>query len=266
MVVVTGSVIIGLATIGGAWLGRRDGARREVYFGAAAGALLVIAGVHILPDAWSAASRGGISVWIVPAVAGASFWLAGLAVRQGCACRLDQQTAGGAGTAAALSLHRLLEGVALALGGSVAVAIALFLHAFAEGLAAGTLLSSVRRRRAALWLAAMCVSPVAGAAAATAGVYPAWTQPVLLAMVAGVLGQAAKVSFGAAFAEAWSSQLNPELAARGQAPSPSVDSVGTGLAATGSRQLRVAELVLSAPSAATVVAALVTTLAVHGVG
>ena len=244
MLVLTGSLIIGLATIAGAWLGRRSGARREVYFGAAAGALLVIAGVHLLPDAWSAAERAGIPVWAVLGVASASFGLAGLAVRRGCACQFDREAAGGLSTASALALHRLLEGVALALGGSVVVAVALFVHAFAEGLATGTLLSSVPRRRAALWLAAMCVSPVAGAAAATAGLFPARAEPVLLAVVAGVIGQAAKVSFGAAFRPA----------------------AEHGLAAAGLVQARVARLVLSAPAAATVVAAAITTLAVRGVG
>jgi zinc transporter ZupT len=233
MLVLTGSLIIGLATVAGAWLGRRNGARREVYFGAAAGALLVIAGVHLLPDAWS--------------VAGASFWLAGLAVRKGCACQLDREAAGGAGTASALALHRLLEGVALALGGSVVVAVALFVHAFAEGLAAGTLLSSGSRRRAALWLTAMCVGPIAGVAVATAGLFPARAEPVLLAVVAGVLGQAAKVSFGAAFR-------------------PATELGGAGLAAAGLAQARLGRLVLSAPAAATVLAAAITTLAVRGVG
>jgi zinc transporter ZupT len=247
MLVLTGSLIIGLATVAGAWLGRRNGARREVCFGAAAGALLVIAGVHLLPDAWSAADRAGISVWAVLGVAGASFWLAGLAVRQGCACQLDREAAGGAGTASALALHRLLEGVALALGGSVVVAVALFVHAFAEGLAAGTLLSSGSRRRAALWLTAMCVGPIAGVAVATAGLFPARAEPVLLAVVAGVLGQAAKVSFGAAFR-------------------PETELGGAGLAAAGLAQARLGRLVLSAPAAATVVAAAITTLAVRGVG
>src|SRR5258708_35044955 len=113
MLVLTGSLIIGLATVAGAWLGRRNGARREVYFGAAAGALLVIAGVHLLPDAWSAAERAGISVWAVLAPAIASFWLAGLVVRKGCACQLDRAAAGGAGTGSALALHRLPGGGAL---------------------------------------------------------------------------------------------------------------------------------------------------------
>jgi zinc transporter ZupT len=247
MLVLTGSLIIGLATVAGAWLGRRNGARREVYFGAAAGALLVIAGVHLLPDAWSAAERAGISGWAALGAAVASFWLAGLAVRKGCACQLDREAAGGAGTASALAVHRLLEGVALALGGAVAVAVALFVHAFAEGLATGALLSSVPKRRAALWLAAMCVSPVAGAAVATAGVLPARAEPVLLAMVAGVLGQAAKVSFSAAFR-------------------PAAGHDEAGLAAAGLVQAGLARLVLSAPAAATVVAAAMTTLAVRGVG
>lgn len=244
MLVSIGSLIIGLATIAGAWLGRRNGARREVYFGAAAGALLVIATVHILPDAWSAADRAGISVWAVLAGAAASFWLAGLAVRRGCACQLDREAAGGAGTASALALHRLLEGVALALGGSFVVAVALFVHAFAEGLAAGTLLTSVPRRRTAVWLTAMCVSPLAGAAVATAGLFPARAQPALLAVVAGVLGQAAKVSFAAAFGQPAAGQQ----------------------AVAGLTQARLARLVLSAPAAATAGAMVITTLAVRGIG
>jgi zinc transporter ZupT len=246
MLVVTGSLLIALATIAGAWLGRRNGARREVYFGAAAGALLVIAGVHMLPDAWSAAERAGITVWAILAVAAASFWLAGLAVRRGCACQLEREAAGGAGTASALALHRLLEGVALALGGTVVVAVALFMHAFAEGLAAGTLLHSAPRRRAALWLTAMCVSPVLGTAVVAAGLFPLRAQPVLLAVVAGVLGQAAKVSFGAAFRP--------------------VEHAGASIAGTGVVQARLTQIVLSAPAAATVVAAVITTLAVRGLG
>ena len=98
-----------------------------------------------------------------------------------------------------------------------------------------------------LWLAAMCVSPVAGAAVATAGLFPVRAEPVLLAVAAGVLGQAAKVSFGAAF----------RLAAEHGEP---------GLASGGIVQAGFARLVLSAPAAATVVAAAITTLAVRGVG
>src|SRR5487761_571950 len=229
--VVTGGLMIGLATMAGAWLARHHAARREVCFGAAAGALLVIAGVHLLPDAWSAARQGGTPAWVVPAVAAAAFVAAGLAVRRGCVCRAERETAGGAGTAAALTGHRLLEGAALALASSVAVAVALIVHALAEGLAAGTLLTSASRRRRALWLTAMCISPMTGAVLAATWPFPASAQPVLLAVAAGVLGQAAKVSLAAAFPRA-----------------------------------RLIRLAFSSPAAATLIAAAITTLAVRASG
>jgi zinc transporter ZupT len=49
-----------------------------------------------------------------------------------------------------------LEGAAIALAGSAAVALALAMHAFGEGLATGTLLGGQSRRRVAGWLALMC--------------------------------------------------------------------------------------------------------------
>jgi hypothetical protein len=195
--VLGGAVMIALATLAGAWLGQRN-ARRELCFAAAAGALLVIAGVHLLPDAWSAAEPVGLT-WVVPVAAAASFALTGLAVRRGCTCHVSREETGGFGSVAALAVHRLLEGVALAIGGSVVVAFALFVHAFAEGLAAGALLGSVRRSRAALALGVMCVAPLAGAGVAVLGAFPARAEPVLLAAAAGVLAQAARVSFAAAY-------------------------------------------------------------------
>ncbi len=229
--VVAGGLIIGLATLAGAWLARRPGARRELCLGAGTGALLVIAGLHLLPDAWSGAEQARIFVWAIPAVALVSFALAGLAVRSGCTCQAGREAAGGAGTAGAIALHRLLEGAALALTGSVTVAVALIVHALAEGLAAGTLLSSAPRRQVALWLTAMCASPIAGAAITEIGPLPAGVQPVLLAVAAGVLGQATRVSLAAAF-----------------------------------RHVRLTRIVVSRPAAATLIAAAVTTLAVHGAG
>jgi len=231
VLVIAGGLLIGLATLTGAWLARRHAARRELCLGAAAGALLVIAGLHLLPDAASAAEAAGTVVWAVPAVAVLSFALAGIAVRSGCTCQRDREAAGGAGTAGALAFHRMLEGAALALSGSITVAIALVVHALAEGLAVATLLSSVSRRRAALWLAAMCAGPIAGAAIAEIGTWPARVEPLLVAAAAGVLGQAARVSLVAAF-----------------------------------QQVRPARLAMSRPAAAMLIAAVVTTAAVHGAG
>ena len=188
----------------------------------------MIAGLHLLPDAWSGAGDAGIPVWIVPAAAVASFAVSGLAVRRGCTCQRDREVAGGSATAGALAVHRLLEGAALALSGSVAVAVALVVHAFAEGVAAGTLLSTAPRRQVRWWLTALCVSPFAGAVIADIAPVPERLEPVLLAVAAGVLGQAARVSLAAPL-----------------------------------EALRRARF---APAAATLAAAVITALAVHAVG
>jgi zinc transporter ZupT len=78
------------------------------------------------------------------------------------------------------------------------LAVALAAHAFAEGLAVGALLGA-RPRRMAGWLAAMSGSPILGAVAAGAFPVPQATEPVLLALAAGVIAQAAWVSLRAAF-------------------------------------------------------------------
>jgi hypothetical protein len=197
---VANGLLVGVATVAGAGLARRHAARRELCFGAAAGGLLVIAGVHLLPDAWSAARQAGSAPAWVPVIAVATYALAGLAVRYGCACRADCEAAGGAWAAAALTAHRMLEGAVLAIAGSVTITAALTVHALAEGLAAGTLLTASARRVG--WLLALCVSPMAGAALAGVWRYPAAAQPVLLAVMAGVLGRAAWVSLAAAFRSA----------------------------------------------------------------
>ncbi len=53
--VVAGSVLMAAATVAGAWLALRRPGRHGAWLGAASGALLVIALLHLLPDAWSAA-------------------------------------------------------------------------------------------------------------------------------------------------------------------------------------------------------------------
>lgn len=229
--VAAGVATVALATVAGAWLARGQHRRPEIWLGAAAGALLAIAGFHLLPDALSAAHDTGLSPWLVPAAAVATFALAGVASRAGCACDEDRQHVSGAGTAGALAVHRFLEGSAIALTGSVSVAIALAVHALGEGLAAGALLRAQPPRRVAAWVAAMCVSPALGAAAAAGSRIPAVAQPVLLAVAAGVLAQAARVSLRAAF----------------QRPHPG-------------------RVFISRPAAALAVAAAVTVLAVRAIG
>jgi zinc transporter ZupT len=158
-----GAGLVAAATVAGAWLARRRPGHREIWFGAAAGALLVIAGLHLLPDAWSAARAVRIWPGLVLVAAAAAFTAAGLATRLGCACQEHQNQASGGSTAVALTVHRFLEGSAIVLAGSAAVAVALTMHAFGEGLATGALLGA-QPRRVAGWLTAMSVSPLFGAA------------------------------------------------------------------------------------------------------
>lgn len=200
VVMVTGVGVVAAATLAGAWLARGRGDRRQVWFGAAAGALLVIALAHLLPDAWAGAQEAGLPRWLVPASAVASF-AANIAIcRAGCACDAHEENAGGAASAAALAVHRFLEGTALALTGPVTAA-ALAVHALGEGMAVGALLRG-RRRRLAAWLIVMCAGPAVGVALAGAVPALAVAEPLLLAVAAGVLAQAARISLRAAFRHA----------------------------------------------------------------
>jgi ZIP family zinc transporter len=188
--------------------------------------LLVIAGLHLLPDAWHDARDAGLWWWAVPAVAICSFVVASVVAAFGCTCGADQEHASGAGTAGALAVHRFLEGSALALTGSVTVAVALAVHALGEGLAVGALLTGRSRRRLAGWLAVMCVGPAVGAAVTSAYPLPSEAGPLLVAIAAGILAQAAQVSLRAAFR-----QLRPRAVVASPAtPALAVAGVVTALA------------------------------------
>lgn len=225
-----GAGLVAVATVAGAWLARRHPGHREIWFGAAAGALLIIAGVHLLPDAWSAARAAHLWPGLVPLATAGAFTAAALAARAGCGCQEHKEQASGTGTAAALATHRFLEGSAIALAGSVTAAVALTVHAFGEGLATGALLGSQPRRMAG-WLTAMTISPLIGAAVTAAAPIPAAAEPVLVAAAAGILAQAARVSLRAAF-----------------------------------HGLRTSRILFSHPAAATTTAAVLTTLAVQAAG
>jgi zinc transporter ZupT len=229
--VAAGAGVVAVATVAGAWLARWRLGRQDLWFGAAAGALLVIAGFHLLPDAWADARSAHLWVWAVPAVAVAAFLLASVVARFGCTCAADKEHASGAGTAGVLAVHRFLEGSALALTASLTVAVALAVHALGEGLAVGALLTGYSGRRLAAWLAVMCIGPVVGAAVTSAYHLPQAAGPLLVAVAAGILAQAARVSLLAAF-----------------------------------DHLRPRAFLLSRPAAAVAVAAVVTALAVHATG
>ena len=193
------AAVVSAATAGGATLARRGPGRPDLWFGAAAGALLVIAGLHLLPEAWADARDAGLWPGLVPITAAGSFTVASAAARIGCTCDADQKHMSGAGSAGALAGHRFLEGATLALTGSVTVAVALAVHAFGEGMAVGALLAGRSRQRLAAWLAVMCAGTVVGAAAAGVFPLPKAAGPLLAAVAAGVIAQAARVSLRVAF-------------------------------------------------------------------
>lgn len=224
------AAFVSAATAGGATLARRGPGRPELWFGAAAGALLVIAGLHLLPDAWTDARGAGLWPGLVPLTAAGSFAVASAAARIGCACDADQEHMSGAGSAGALAGHRFLEGAALALTGSATVAVALAVHAFGEGMAVGALLAGRSRRRLAVWLAVMGAGTVVGAMTAGTCPLPEAAGPLLAAVAAGVVAQAARVSLRVAF-----QHLRPRI-------------------------------LVSSAAAATVMAATVTAVAVHLAG
>lgn len=194
--ILAGVGLVAAATVAGAWTARRYG-RREISMAAAAGVLLIIAAVHLLPDAWAGARDAHIWPGLVPLGMAGAFAAAGLGARVGCACQEQKTNISGGVTAAALAAHRFLEGSAVALAGSAVIAAALAVHAFAEGLAMAALLGDQPRRRVIGWLAVMSISPAVGAAVTSAVEVPAAAEPVLLALAAGILTQAAWVSLRA---------------------------------------------------------------------
>ena len=96
------------------------------------------------------------------------------------------------GTAAALTVHRAIEGATLALTASAVVVIALMVHSASEGLALAALLDMAGRRLAP-WLVVACASPAVGVLVATVGPLPGQVIPVLLGTVTGVLLRTAMV-------------------------------------------------------------------------
>jgi ZIP family zinc transporter len=180
-----GLILIAVGTLVGAWLGRRWSHRSTMLLGAASGVLLAVAGADIVPHALHEAEEQGLAGWIVPVVAVAAFALAsaGHALRR----RGEPGRLLGAGTAVALVLHRLVEGMTVALLASVPVVAALTVHSVSEGLALTAVLDARGRRPLTPWLVAVCVSPLVGGWITLVAPVPEWTHVLLLAVVAGVL-------------------------------------------------------------------------------
>jgi ZIP family zinc transporter len=180
-----GVTIIAIATLAGAWLGRRSRRLPRLSLAAATIMLLVVVFADLLPDIWSDLGDAGLPWWAAAGALGVGLLAADGLVRRGCACGTGPH--GGRATAAALGVHRAVEGAALAVAGSVAVIAALALHAASEGLALAVLLKGEQRRTTAALLGITCLSPAAGAAVLSEVALPAAAAPVLTSLVAGVL-------------------------------------------------------------------------------
>ncbi|MBP2704018.1 hypothetical protein JOL79_09380 [Microbispora sp. RL4-1S] len=205
-------LLVCASTLVGAALARRNFERLTVWLATASATMLITALVDLLPRLWTEAARSSIPLWALGSSGGFGFVVVAYFTRRGCACPGDGEQPGahapglhrratrsveaalygGVGTAAALTLHRALEGAALALTASVVVIVALVVHSASEGMTLGALLA-VAGRRPAPWLALSCIGPAAGLLIASLGRLPTAWVPILLAMVMGVLCRTAYV-------------------------------------------------------------------------
>jgi zinc transporter ZupT len=206
-------VLVSISTLAGAWLARRDSRRAVVWLAIAAAMMMVMALTDLLPDAYQDAVQDGVPLWEVGLSVATGFLVITYFTRKGCACPSDAapQTArhapgrhrrlkeavnaamfGGMGTAAALTLHRAIEGATLALTGSIVVIVALMVHSASEGLALAALLDMAKQRLGP-WLVVSCASPAVGVLVATISPLPERVIPLLLGTVAGVLARIAVV-------------------------------------------------------------------------
>lgn len=191
-----GLVLIAAGTLVGAWSGRRWSHRSTVLLGAASGVLLAVAGADIVPHALHEAEEVGLSGWVVPVAAVSAFALAsaGHSLRK----RGEPGRLASAGTAVALVLHRLVEGMTVALLASVPVVAALVVHSVSEGLALTAVLDSRGRRPLTPWLVAVCLSPLVGGWITLVAPVPEWVHVLLLSVVAGVLLRGASMALALA--------------------------------------------------------------------
>ncbi|WP_214108314.1 hypothetical protein [Acrocarpospora catenulata] len=209
-------VLISLSTLAGAWLARRKSRQVTALLSVASALMLVTALIDMLPDAWQEASETGVPLWALGLAIAFGFLVITYFTRKGCGHghghedgapaagrhrpglhrRVKEVVSatvfGGVGTAAALSVHRAVEGATLALTASAVVVIALMVHSTSEGLALTALLD-MAKQRVTPWLTVSCVSPAVGVLIATVRPIPPQVEPILIGVVAGVLLRTAVV-------------------------------------------------------------------------
>ncbi|GAA1018244.1 hypothetical protein GCM10009556_071160 [Acrocarpospora pleiomorpha] len=200
--------MITLSTLAGAWLARRKSRQVTALLAIASALMLVTALIDMLPDAWQGAAENSVPLWALGLAILFGFLVITYFTRKGCGHDhesskpaggehrpglhrrvkevLSAAVFGGMGTAAALSVHRAVEGATLALTASAIVVIALMVHSTSEGLALTALLDMAKQRLTP-WLTVSCVSPAVGVLIATVSPIPPQVEPILIGVVAGVL-------------------------------------------------------------------------------
>ncbi|MFC4013663.1 hypothetical protein ACFOY2_40985 [Nonomuraea purpurea] len=212
-------VLVALSTLAGAHLARRKSATISIWLAVASALMLITALVDLLPDAWREAEATRVPLWVVGLAGLFGFAVITFFTRKGCGHSHDHGATsggrhapglhrrvkqavsaavyGGVGTAAALSLHRMIEGATLALAASAVVVAALVIHSASEGLALTAMLD-LARKPASPWLTLSCLAPVAGVVLATVAPLPAQSVPILLGMITGVLLRTAVIGLAIA--------------------------------------------------------------------
>jgi ZIP family zinc transporter len=182
-----GVALIAIGTLFGARLGRRAPQASSIPLAAACGALVAVVAADLGPDVWGDVRDTGIAWWIVAVAGVAGYVGAGYLMKRGCPC--EPGLAGGVGTAAALGLHRALEGSALAVAASAPLVLALVIHASSEGFALTSLLDAEKHRPRAMtgWLTVACAAPAFGMVVVGSIGLPDQAKPVVTSLVAGVL-------------------------------------------------------------------------------
>jgi ZIP family zinc transporter len=212
-------MLIALATLGGAEAGRRSPRASAVPLAASCGALVAVVVADLGPDVAGDVRDTGIGWPAVVLVGAIGFVGAGVLMKRGCPC--EPGLAGGVGTAAALGVHRALEGSALAVAASAPLVLALVVHASSEGFALTALLGAdqpvdqpvdqpadqpadqpgarnlkpERRRTMLVWLTIACVAPAFGMLVVGSLGLPEKAHPLLTAAVAGVLARTALAAY-----------------------------------------------------------------------
>lgn len=175
--------LVAAATLGGARVAYAfRGARRRVLTVAAA-ALLAVVTFDLIPDIIRDVADVGSGRRLVGAGCLAAFAGAVVVAGRVCACARHPTTM----TGVAISLHRALEGAALAWLSSAGIVAALAAHAAGEGFA----LQAFGAHRVRQLLVLACISPATGAAAFGGTELPGNAAPIVTALIAGTLITAA---------------------------------------------------------------------------